>query len=83
MTIGIGSDGTPPTTIHTIKPALPDGENGYYVSDVEVTLEAADPSIGCEVVGSGVKEIKYKIGVIMVKKGISKLIFHCNEAVVK
>jgi uncharacterized protein YxeA len=59
---GIGVDDTPPTSTHSYTPATPDGENGYHVSDVEVTVGASDPSIGCEVAGSGVKEIKYKIG---------------------
>jgi hypothetical protein len=62
MTLGIGVDNTPPDSMHTLVPADPDGDNGWYVSDVEVTLTAADPSIGCEQAGSGVKEIRYKVG---------------------
>jgi len=60
--LGIGADDTPPVSNHALDPAAPNGDNGWYVSDVEVTLSAADPSIGCEVAGSQVKEIKYKIG---------------------
>ena len=56
------NDDTPPVSMHTLVPAAPDGDNGWYVSDVEVTVDAADPSIGCDVAGSGVKEINYKIG---------------------
>jgi hypothetical protein len=56
---GIGVDGTRPVSSHTLNPAVPDGENGWYVSDLEVTLDAYDPS--SEDVTSGVKEIKYQI----------------------
>jgi hypothetical protein len=48
-------DTTPPVTTYTLDPPEPDGENGWYVRDVEVTLNATDDM-------SGVKEIKYKIG---------------------
>lgn len=58
---GIGVDATPPISTHTLSPATPNGKNGYYVSDITVTLNAADPSIGCDWSGSGVKEIKYTI----------------------
>jgi len=58
----IGADDTPPVSSYTLNPAAPDGDNGWYVSDVEVTLTAVDPEIGCEQPGSDVKEIKYKIG---------------------
>jgi hypothetical protein len=56
-TLGISNsndDNTPPITTHTLEPATPDGDNGWYVSDVEVRLIATDDM-------SGVKEIKYKI----------------------
>ncbi|UCD14566.1 MAG: hypothetical protein JSW60_03870 [Thermoplasmatales archaeon] len=48
-------DITPPITTCTLDPPEPDGDNGWYVSDVTVTLNATDDM-------SGVKEIKYKIG---------------------
>jgi hypothetical protein len=56
---GVGVDDTPPVTVHALEPATPDGENGWYVSDVEVTLDASDP----EVLGvsSGVQMIQYTI----------------------
>jgi len=59
--LGIGVDATQPYSIHTLQPATPDGDNGWYVSDLEVTIYAYDPGIGCGFPGSGVKEIKYKI----------------------
>jgi hypothetical protein len=61
MTYVIGADSTPPTSTHILSPANPDGDNNWYVSNVTVTLNAADPSIGCDINGSGVKEIKYTI----------------------
>ena len=48
-------DTTPPVTTCTLDPPEPDGDNGWYVNDVNVTLNATDDM-------SGVKEIKYKIG---------------------
>jgi streptogramin lyase len=58
---GIGVDDTPPESSHTLDPADPDGLNGWYVSDLEVTVTASDPSIGCEIEGSGVDYIVYEI----------------------
>ena len=60
--IGIGiqpaiannDDTTPPVTVHTLDPSEPDGLNGWYVSDVTVTLTATDDN-------SGVKEIRYTV----------------------
>ena len=49
------NDTTPPVSSHELCPATPDGENGWYASDIEVTLNAMDDM-------SGVKAIKYKIG---------------------
>jgi hypothetical protein len=57
---GIGVDDTKPVSEHSLDPADPDGENGWYVNDLEVTLTAHDPwSMD---VSSGVKEIKYSVG---------------------
>jgi hypothetical protein len=57
---GIGVDDTDPVTTHTMVPATPDGDNGWYVSDIEVTVNSYDPvSMN---VSSGVDYIKYKIG---------------------
>jgi len=61
VSLGIGADGTPPTSIHTLTPATPDGDNSWYISDITVKVSAADPIIGCNMDGSGVKEIKYTI----------------------
>ena len=47
-------DTTPPVTTHTLDPPEPDGENGWYVSDITITLNATDDL-------SGVKEIRYTI----------------------
>ena len=55
LAIPYGNDDTiPPFTTHTIVPPEPDGENGWYVNDVNVTLLATDDM-------SGVKEIRYTI----------------------
>jgi len=54
VSISIFDDITPPVTTHTLDPPEPDGNNGWYVSDVNVTLTATDDM-------SGVKEIKYRI----------------------
>lgn len=45
---------TPPTTTETFDPSSPDGRNGWYVSPLDITLEATD-------LESGVKEINYRL----------------------
>jgi len=47
-------DITPPVTTCTLNPPEPNGENGWYVSDVEVTLNATDDM-------SGVNRTEYRI----------------------
>ena len=47
------NDTIPPVSTHSLDPPEPDGENGWYVSDVNVTLTATDDI-------SGVKEIRYR-----------------------
>jgi len=58
---GIAVDETNPESVYPpyLDPAKPNGKNGWYVDNVEVTLNASDPySNG---VSSGVKEIIYTI----------------------
>ena len=50
-------DITPPVTTCTLDPPEPDGDNGWYVRDIEVTLNATDDL-------SGVMEIRYRIGLL-------------------
>jgi hypothetical protein len=57
--LGIGVDDANPTSSHTLSPASPDGLNGWYISDVTVTLDAED---GTQDWQSGVDVIKYKVG---------------------
>jgi hypothetical protein len=52
--IPYGDDTTPPVSTHFLNPSEPDGNNGWYVGVVNVTLTATDDN-------SGVKEIRYKI----------------------
>ena len=49
-------DQTPPVSTHTLDPAAPGGENGWYTEAVEVTLGSAD-----EAGGSGIREIQYRL----------------------
>ena len=51
------ADVTPPTTSHTLSPATPNGQGGYYTSPVNVTLTATD-----EQGGSGIDKTEYRIG---------------------
>ncbi len=61
--LGIGVDDTPPKSRHAINPPDPTGDNGWYVSDVEITLTAYDPNLpgDCDADGSGVNRIEYRI----------------------
>jgi hypothetical protein len=56
---GIGVDDTNPVSYYSLYPQNPDGDNGWYVNDLEVTLYAYDP-VSMDV-SSGVREIKYQI----------------------
>jgi parallel beta-helix repeat protein len=47
-------DQTPPVTAAVLDPSTPNGENGWYISSVEVTLSATDE-------GSGVTSTWYKV----------------------
>jgi hypothetical protein len=58
-TLGIGIDSTAPVSTATISPATPDGQNGWYKSDVTITLAATDPE-GHDVT-SGVQKIEYQV----------------------
>jgi PKD repeat protein/glucose/arabinose dehydrogenase/type 1 glutamine amidotransferase len=53
---GGGGDNTPPTTTATTDPADPNGENGWFTTPVEVTLEATDNEGG-----SGVETTEYRV----------------------
>ena len=50
-----GADQTAPTTTATAAPAAPNGTNGWYTSDVNVTLAGNDGTNG-----SGIDKIEYK-----------------------
>lgn len=52
--ITISNDTCPPETTFSLDPKDPDGENGWYVNDVNITLNATDDL-------SGVKEIYYRV----------------------
>ena len=52
---GGGGDTTAPRTTHALDPAQPDGDGGWYESEVEVTLSATD-----EAGGSGVDKTEYR-----------------------
>jgi hypothetical protein len=47
------ADGTPPATTITLNPSAPNGSNGWYTSDVHITVSASD-GVG----GSGVVETR-------------------------
>jgi hypothetical protein len=60
LDIGLGLDCCPPESTFLLDPEQPNGENNWYVTDVEVAVSAVDC---CDPphVGSGVLEIRYKI----------------------
>jgi hypothetical protein len=59
MKYGIGVDDSHPDSIATLNPTNPDGLEGWYVSDLEILVEATDPLVMN--VSSGVREIRYTI----------------------
>ena len=50
-----GADSTAPTTTATTAPAAPNGTNGWFTSDVNVTLAAKDGT------GSGIDKTEYRV----------------------
>jgi hypothetical protein len=56
---GVGVDDTEPVSSHVLDPPVGDGEEGWYVSDCEVTLSAYDPLVMD--VSSGVNRIEYQV----------------------
>jgi len=53
-TFDIGVDATAPVVTYTLTPSAPNGDNGWYTTDVKVKLSATDAM-------SGVQSIKYKV----------------------
>jgi len=62
-TVWVGADGTAPVTTYTVSPASPNGNNGWYVTNVQFTLKATDPALPGpgSFPGSGVGSIYYSI----------------------
>jgi hypothetical protein len=56
---GVGVDDTAPKSNATLTPPEPDGLSGWYVNDLEIFLQAMDPTSAD--VSSGVQEIRYTI----------------------
>jgi len=52
--IAVGIDVTPPSISYTLSPPSPNGNNGWYTSNVEISLYASDST-------SGIDELNYKI----------------------
>jgi len=52
--LGIGVDATPPATTMAINPAAPNGNNGWYITNVALTLAATDAM-------SGISSIMYTL----------------------
>jgi hypothetical protein len=52
--IVVGIDITPPSISYTLSPPSPNGNNGWYTSNVEISLYASDST-------SGIDELNYKI----------------------
>ncbi len=52
-TVVIENDSTPPSLAYTLSPAIPDGDNGWYVSPVNVSVNASDTY--------GVANVSYRV----------------------
>jgi hypothetical protein len=53
-------DTTPPVTTISFTPPEPDGENGWYVSNVTVTLNATDDSSGVNITQYRINEVPWE-----------------------
>jgi hypothetical protein len=76
-TQAIGVDASAPVTSYTLNPTAPNGENGWYTTDVTVTLTATDAM-------SGVDHIYYKVndGPTMTYTAAFKLTASGNSSVI-
>ena len=52
-TVVIENDSTPPSLAYTLSPAIPDGDNGWYVGPVNVSVNASDTY--------GVANVSYRV----------------------
>jgi hypothetical protein len=73
----LGIDCCAPIADHTIKPAIPDGCNNWYLQDVTVTITAYDPLCPdpCYGFASGLKEIHYKLNGVETVKAAESVTF--------
>jgi hypothetical protein len=61
-TVGpINIDMTPPVTTAALDPPVPNGERGWYISDVTVCLPASDPPLSNGDPPSGARVTKYRL----------------------
>lgn len=61
QTASILIDKTPPSTLASLVPSVPNGKRGWYISDVTVSLAASDPLLADGTAGSGVAATSYQV----------------------
>ncbi len=78
------NDTTPPVTICILDPTMPDGDNGWYISNVEVTLNATDDISGVNVTFYRINEdvwIKYSEPFLLENEGYYLIEFYSIDNV--
>ena len=82
-TADAGPETTPPSTTAALAPAAPDGQNGWYTSDVTLTLDAADECSGVAATeystDGGATWLAYAGGIVISSEGVTDVLFRSTD----
>ncbi|HZI19508.1 MAG TPA: family 10 glycosylhydrolase [Pyrinomonadaceae bacterium] len=82
-TADLGPETTAPTTSATFSPAAPDGANGWYRTDVQVALDAADNCSGVAAteysLDGGATWLPYSGAISVTQEGVTNILFRSAD----